>query len=115
MVGMGQWAMSVDTRRASTLGFGIKPLGVRGWVGSPRVRLELDASAGVMHFGDPLLASNATRFNFVYDYALGLGVKLPGGGRAVVGYRHHHLSNAGLGDVNPGLDSHAAFVGLRLD
>jgi hypothetical protein len=30
----------------------------------------------------------------------------------VLGYRRHHLSNAGLGEVNPGLDSNVLFFGF---
>jgi hypothetical protein len=114
MLGSGRWTMSLETPRASTAGLGAKPIGLRGWVGARRVRLEADASAGVIHFGMPLLASNATRLNFAYDFAVGLGIALPGGGRALVGYRYHHMTNAGLGDVNPGLDSHAAYLGFRI-
>jgi len=113
--GPDRWTMPLETLRASTVGFGVKPVGLRGWIGADGLRLEADASAGVVFFGTPLLASNATRLNFAYDLALGIGIGLPGGGRAVVGYRYHHLSNAGLGVVNPGLDSHAAYVGFHLD
>jgi hypothetical protein len=110
----GVWAMSLDTPRSSTRGFGIKPLGLRAWAGRSKVRLFADASAGVVHFGTPLLASNATRFNFVYDLGLGVQVDVPGAGRLALGFRRHHLSNAGLGEVNPGLDSDVAYLGFWL-
>lgn len=112
--GLDQWAMSVDTPRASTLGLGIKPIGLRAWAGPRRVRLQAEVSAGVMRFGSPLLASNATRFNFVYDMGLGVRIEVPRSGRAEAGFRWQHLSNAGFGEVNPGLDSRVAYVGFWL-
>jgi hypothetical protein len=112
--GSGRWAMSVDTPRASTLGFGVKPIGLRAWTGSRRVRLHAEVSAGVVRFGSPLLASNATRFNFAYDMGVGIRMEVPGAGRAELGFRRQHLSNAGLGKVNPGLDSHVAYIGFWL-
>lgn len=112
--GLGHWLLSLDTPRASTLGFGLKPVGLRAWVGSRRVRFQAEASAGVIRFGSPLLAANATRFNFVYDVAVGIRIEVPGAGRAGLGLRRQHLSNAGLGEVNPGLDSHVAYIGFWL-
>jgi hypothetical protein len=110
----GQWFMPLDTPRSSTLGLGLKPVGLRAWAGSRRVRLQAEASAGVVRFGSPLLAANATRFNFVYDVAVGIRIDVPGAGRAGLGLRRQHLSNAGLGEVNPGLDSHVAYIGFWL-
>jgi len=110
--GTGQWFMALDTPRSSTLGFGLKPVGFRAWAGSKRVRLQAEVSAGVVRFGSPLLASNATRFNFAYDMAAGIRMEVPSAGRAELGLRRQHLSNAGFGEVNPGLDSHVAYIGF---
>ena len=112
---LGGWTMSLDTPRASTAGFGVKPVGLRGWAGAGRVRLQADVTAGVVRFGSPALASNATRFNFVYEVGVGVRFIVPGAGHAAIGFRRHHLSNAGLGEVNPGLDSHMAYLGFWLD
>jgi hypothetical protein len=107
------WALSIATPRASTIGFGVKPVGLRGWIGTD-VRLEAEISAGILRFGTPLLAANATRVNFTYEF--GLGIRLPrlGSRGAVIGYRRHHVSNAGFGEVNPGLNSNVVFLGLPL-
>jgi hypothetical protein len=105
-----RWILSSATSRSSTIGFGAKPVGVRGWVGEA-VRLEADVSAGVLRFGTPLLASNATRWNFTYEFGLGLRTARRG---IVIGYRRHHVSNAGIGEVNPGLNSNLIFMGVPL-
>lgn len=111
MLGPFGWSISQSTDRDTTLGFGIKPAGLRGWVGGDHVRLEADASAGILRFGTPLLAANAAYTNFVYE--LGVGLRLGPRG-AAIGYRRHHVSNAGLADVNPGLNSHVLFIGLPI-
>jgi len=111
----GDWFMSAGTPRERTVGVGVKPLALRAWVGNGPVRLEGDVSAGVLLFASPMLAANAARFNFVAEADLGVRLALPDGRRMVVGYRRHHLSNGGLAEVNPGLNSHVVYVGLWLD
>ncbi|MEQ1855653.1 MAG: acyloxyacyl hydrolase [Longimicrobiales bacterium] len=103
------WTLSPTTSRASTLGIGVKPVGLRVWGGSNRVRIEADAAGGMLRFGTPLLASNAKRVNFAYEF--GAGMRLGPSG-VVLGYRRHHVSNAGFGEVNPGLDSHVLYLGV---
>jgi hypothetical protein len=111
--GLG-WAMPTTTTRDSTLGFGLKPAGLRGWFGGGDVRLEADASAGILRFGTPLFAANAARLNFVYEMGFGVRVFRLARGGVVLGYRRHHVSNAGLAEVNPGVNSHVLFLGLPL-
>jgi len=108
-----RWILSTATSRSSTIGVGVKPVGIRGWVGGA-VRLEADASAGVLRFGTPLLASNATRWNFSYEFGLGLRAWGTARRGVVIGYRRHHVSNAGLGEVNPGLNSNLIFLSVPL-
>jgi hypothetical protein len=44
--------------------------------------------------------------------AAGIRMEVPSAGRAELGLRRQHLSNAGFGEVNPGLDSHVAYIGF---
>jgi hypothetical protein len=108
------WTMSPDTPRGSTLGAGVRPLALRGGVGSESVRLHAQIAAGVFGFGTPLFASNAKRLNFAYEMGVGVSVAVQRAGRAVLGFRRDHLSNAGLGEVNPGLNSHVAYLGFTV-
>jgi hypothetical protein len=101
------WQLPVTTERTSTFGVGLEPIGMRVGVGSPNARVEADLSAGVFGFEDPLLAANAARLNAVIEVGLRARVS-----RLVFGYRKHHLSNGGLGTVNPGLDSDVIYVGF---
>jgi hypothetical protein len=101
------WQLPVTTERTSTIGIGVKPIGMRMGFGSRNARVEADLSVGVFGFEDPLLAANAARLNAVVEVGLGARVS-----RLVFGYRRHHLSNGGLGTVNPGLDSNVIYVGF---
>jgi hypothetical protein len=109
--GLG-WSLPTTTARASTFGFGLKPAGLRGWVGGDDLRLEADASAGVLRFGTPLFAANGAQLNFVYEMGVGLRMSWLAPRGMVIGYRRHHVSNAGFADINPGLNSHVLFLGL---
>ena len=55
-----------------------------------------------------------THLNFVYEMGVGLRMSWLARGVVVVGYRRRHLSNAGLGEVNPGLNSHMLFLGVPI-
>jgi Lipid A 3-O-deacylase (PagL) len=112
-VGTG-WGIPEQTPRGPDVGLGVKPLGLRGWAGGGAVRVEGQVSAGVLFFASPILARNATHLNFVAEADLGVRFRLSDGRDVVVGYRRHHLSNGGLGQVNPGLNSHVVYVGFWL-
>jgi hypothetical protein len=109
------WTISSSPPRASTYGFGVKPIGMRGWVGSGHVGMQAEVSGGLMRFGSPLFAANGAQFNFVAELGVGVRIDVPGRGRTVLGYRWHHLSNGGLGEVNPGLNSDVLSLGFWLD
>ena len=100
------WGLPSATSRSNTTGLGIKPLGLRGWLRRNAWAVHAEAVGGFLRFGRPMLASNASRFNFVYELGVGISYDIPGNGRTLISYRRHHLSNGGLGQVNPGLNSH---------
>ena len=55
----------------------------------------------------------ARRFNVTAEFGGGFEVVRASGGAVVVGYKRHHLSNAGSALANPGLESDVCYVGLR--
>ncbi len=114
MLGGRGWFLPLSTDRGSTLGFGVKPAGLRACLGGEALRAEADASVGILRFGTPLLAANAAKLNFVYEFGVGLRMRRLGTGGVVVGYRRHHVSNAGIAEVNPGLNSHMLLVGVPI-
>lgn len=106
-----RWLVPTQDGRATSRGLGVRPLGLRGILGTGKVQLQAEAGAGVLRFGIPTPSSNATRLNFSGELGVGVRVELA---RSHVGfgYRLHHLSNAGRGDVNPGIDSHMLYAGF---
>jgi hypothetical protein len=108
------WSLPPTTERASNLGIGVKPAGLRAWVDLGPMRAEADASGGLLLFRSAALAANAAHLNFVGEAGVGLRLPWPARGGLVVGYRRHHVSNAGLAEVNPGLDSHVLYLSVPL-
>lgn len=104
------WVVWNPPPAGTTFGVGLRGLGMRAWMGPERLRLQADVAGGFLYFGTPLLAANATRFNFTGTAGLGLRVAA-GDGHIVLGYRIQHLSNGGLGEVNPGMDAHQVYLG----
>lgn len=101
----------------SAFGVGIVPLGFRWQIGRERrVSVAATLDGGGMWFNHPLPVTSDTylrgqSFNFVAR----------GGGDAIIrirgawisgGYRHVHLSNGGLGSINPGIDANLLALGV---
>ena len=50
---------------------------------------------------------------FAFGEHLGLGARFGEGGKYELIYRYQHQSNAGLGDLNPGINFHSLSLGLH--
>ncbi|HUF75463.1 MAG TPA: acyloxyacyl hydrolase, partial [Longimicrobiales bacterium] len=96
---------------ATTFGVGMRGTGMRGWMGWEHLSLQADLAGGFLYFDTPLLAANASRFNFTGAASVALRVAAGEGGHLVLGYRILHLSNGGLGEVNPGMDAYQIHLG----
>lgn len=104
----------VDRSTDVAVGTGIAPAGIKMYVNhTGRTRVFGSASAGMIAFSTDVPVYSSRRLNFMLDYGLGVDVALPDGRAATIGYRFHHISNAGSGRVNPGLDANIIYVGLR--
>ncbi len=111
-VGPCELADLVRTRHV-VYGAGIAPIGLQLHVFRKLpVQLLLNASFGGFWFARPVPDPEATRFNFTAD--VGGAVKFVFAARRAVmaGYKYHHLSNGGLGGVNPGANAHVFYLGF---
>lgn len=100
--------------RYSTLGAGLMPLSLRLQTpASRRLSLALRADGGGIWFAQRIPAESGTRFNFTAEAGLDLAVRMAPTLWGVVGYRHAHLSNGGLRDVNVGIDANLLTLGLQ--
>jgi hypothetical protein len=103
-----------DGHRAYAYGVGGSPIGAQiNFVHFRRVEPFLTSGGGFLYFNHRMFG--ATQFNFTAQ--LGGGVQWFTSSRRSaldIGYKYHHISNANLGNQNPGLDSHMLFIGISL-
>src|ERR1700745_587432 len=101
--------------RAYAYGVGGSPIGAQvNFVHYHHVEPFLTSGGGFLYFNHRMFGTTQ-QFNFTAQ--LGGGVQLFTSSRRTaidLGYKYHHISNANLGNQNPGLDSHMLFVGLSL-
>jgi hypothetical protein len=94
-------------------GFGVVPLSIR--LESPpisRFRLAAHADGGGVWSTRRIPGTFGTHFNFLAQYGLDGRIRITTHTSIEPGYRHIHMSNAGTGEANPGLDISALVLGL---
>ena len=102
-----------ELHTGTVLGTGLSPIGLTAAIGPiASVSILLNASAGALWFSQAVPDPQALRFNFTASGGAAVEVPLRAGYAALVGYMRHHTSNAGIGRVNPGLDSNVWYVGM---
>jgi hypothetical protein len=97
----------------SAFGVGVLPLAFR-WQTPPARRLGLiaDIDGGGVWFSHRVPVRDGTYFNFAARGGIDALYRMNDGLWLSAGYRHLHLSNAGTGAVNPGLDVPLFAIGL---
>jgi hypothetical protein len=75
-------------------------------------RLRFGSALGMLMFSSDVPIYNSRRLNFRYEYSGGVEQDLWSGRTLSVGYKFFHVSNAGMGQYNPGLDANVIYVGL---
>ena len=104
---------TVETGRALAVGAGLSPLGLQLYTSRlGGARFFAGSSVGGLWFNREMPIAGAHRFNFALQAGGGIELANRTGGAVVVGYKFHHLSNAGTAAQNPGLDAHVLYVGL---
>jgi hypothetical protein len=98
--------------RATVRGANPEFLGQPG--GTVPVSLLVGGSGGLLAFEREVPFGNARKLNLTFDIFTALRVPVGRSLAPIVGYRFHHLSNAGTADFNPGLDARVWFAGLMV-
>jgi hypothetical protein len=89
-----------------TYGGGVSPLGQKvNFVTRSRVQPYMAANAGFVAFTKTVPSDDATMFNFTFEFGGGVEWNTSSGRAWSLDYRYHHISNAGRGMSNPGVDS----------
>ena len=99
----------------TAFGWGAAPAGVEVSVSmTRRFGIVVGGTAGFLTFSKPVPFANARKLNATLDVGVGFEMAVGRGWRAIGGYKFHHLSNAGTGDFNPGLNASVWYLGTLL-
>ncbi len=89
-----------------TYGFGVSPLGQKvNFLPHNKVQPYVAVNAGFVAFAGTVPSSAATMFNFSFEFGGGVEWNARPGRAWSLDYRCHHISNAGRGMNNPGVDN----------
>ena len=99
-----------DAPKRWVYGAGVVPVGFDATLRpASQARPFLHLGGGTVWFSRAVPHRLAERVNFTFEAALGVEADLAMGSVSV-GYRFHHLSNANIAPVNPGVDAHMLFL-----
>jgi len=91
---------------------GFSPLQLRYNFTSPKtVAPFLEIGGAILGSGDPV-PEGTSRFNFLTNGGVGLQFLRSGRPSVILGLRYQHISNAGIAQRNPGINSLYFFTGL---
>lgn len=100
-----------DGQRGYAYASGGSPIAIQlNWLHSGRIQPFFTSGGGFLYFDRHLFS--ATQLNFTAQVGVGVQVFSSKHHSIDFGYRYHHISNANLGSVNPGMDSHVLFLGV---
>jgi len=91
--------------RKTTDGGALSPLGARAtWFQRSRIRPSFSLDLGFLIAARDIPVDNAFKFNFLFSFGPGVQVFVTPRSSVRLEYIYRHVSNASLGDVNPGVD-----------
>jgi hypothetical protein len=102
------------TETRNNYGAGASPVGIRvnflpGKIVQPFAGIE----GGFLYFSRTALSPHASQFNFTVDGRAGVEFQLASGKAISIGYMFEHMSNAEIGQQNPGVDCHMLVLAYR--
>lgn len=105
----------LDGPRTKRIGLGVIPvrLTVPFTSGSGNF-LFTSFSSGVMYYTERFPNDSGTRMNFLLSLGIGYNIYVSTMNLLQIGFDFHHLSNAGVGSVNPGIDSGFIFIRISI-
>ena len=111
---IGEGVFSTEyVRRTSVYGFGFAPIGLKFYfLQAKRVKFFASSTAGFLTFLNEVPVERARKFNFTFDFGLGMQITTGSRSALTLGFKLHHLSNAQTAEDNPGLDSGVFYFGV---
>jgi Lipid A 3-O-deacylase (PagL) len=100
-------------RGSSTIyGAGVSPFGLKlNFLPQSRLQPFIAGSVGFLYFQYDVPVPDTSRLNFTPEIGLGLQFFITPANALTLGYKLHHISNAGISARNPGLNSHVIYAG----
>jgi hypothetical protein len=103
---IGTYSVTSVCSNPWTYGFGVSPLGQKvNLLPHGRIQPYIATNAGFVAFAGTVPSSHATMFNFSFEFGGGVEWSARPGHSWSLDYRCHHISNAGRGVENPGVDN----------
>ena len=103
---IGTFSFAMVCSNPWTYGFGVSPLGQKvNFLPRGRIQPYIATNAGFVAFAGTVPSSHATMFNFSFEFGGGVEWNARPGRSWSLDYRCHHISNAGRGMENPGVDN----------
>jgi hypothetical protein len=94
--------------------FGFSPFGFKlEFPISPQLAVFASSAAGVLLFDREYPEPGAGRISFTLEFGGGLSMSVSKRQWILVGYKFHHLSNANIKALNPGVDANVIWVGYQ--
>ena len=104
---------AVRTGSSTTYGAGLSPFGLKlRFAQQSWIKPFLAASVGFLYFEHDIPLPDTSRFNFTPEIGLGLDFFVTPKTAITIGYKYHHMSNAGISSRNPGLNSNVIYGGF---
>jgi len=105
--------ITTEMTPATAYGIGAVPLGYEMRVRAGKaLAFAVRGSAGVVYFSRAVPDPAEPRLNFLLDVVAGTEVYFSPRFGFTAGYRLNHVSNAGTGPVNPGMNSQMLELGV---
>jgi len=99
--------------RSTIYGAGLSPLGFKvNFAPQSWIQPFVAASVGFLYFQDDIPVPDSSRFNFTPEIGLGVQFFFAPKSALMLGYKFHHISNAGISGNNPGMNSHVIYAGF---
>jgi len=105
----------VGSTRKAVYAAGAAPIGLKfNFRRNRRVQPFGQTTGGFLYFAEQVPITNASQFNFTFDFSGGVQIVNSNRRSFTVGYKYQHISNGNTGTFNPGVDVQMVFAGFSI-
>jgi len=102
----------IDRKKETRYAFGVSPFGLQFNL-RPKKKVQpfIGMSLAALAFKKVTPNDLGRRLNFGTEFGAGIEYRLPKKRAVTFGYKFYHISNASLGEINPGYDAQLFYIG----